>query len=83
MNTMILELPLEGLPAAAERGEQFSDEARFLLALKLFETGRISSGKAGTLCGKGRVAFLIAASRAGVPVVDLTDEELAQEFARP
>jgi hypothetical protein len=83
MNTMMLELPIEGLPSAAERGDGFSDEARFLLALKLFETGRISSGKAGTLCGKGRVEFLMAASRAGVPVVDLTEDELEQEFARP
>ena len=28
-----------------------------------------------------RVEFLLAASRDGVPVVDMTDEELAEEFA--
>jgi len=54
--------------------------ARFLLALKLFEQGRISSGKAGRLCHRGRVEFLLAASRAGVPVGGLKEEELAQEF---
>ncbi len=59
----------------------FANEARFLLALKLFELGRITSGKAGRLCGMGRVEFLLAASRAGVPVVDLTDDELVNEFA--
>ena len=81
MNTLTIELPLDGLPSSAELAENFPDEARFLLALKLFEQGRISSGKAGRLCGLGRVEFLLAASRAGVPVVDLTDDDLAEEFA--
>lgn len=81
MNTLTIELPVEGLPSAAELPANFADEARFLLALKLFEQGRISSGKAGRLCAMGRVEFLLAASRAGVPVVDLSGDELIQEFA--
>ena len=81
MTTLTIELPVEGLPSAAELQDNFSDEARFLLALKLFEQGRISSGKAGRLCGMGRVEFLLAASRSGVPVVDLNRDDLAQEFA--
>jgi predicted HTH domain antitoxin len=81
MNTMTIELPVEGLPSPAELPNNFSDEARYLLALKLFEQGRISSGKAGRLAGMGRVEFLLAASRDGVPVVDMTDEEMAEEFA--
>jgi predicted HTH domain antitoxin len=81
MNVLTIELPIAGLPAPTELSDDFADEARFLLALKLFEQGRISSGKAGTLCGLGRVAFLLAASRAGVPVVDLTDDELVAELA--
>ncbi|MCG6941611.1 MAG: UPF0175 family protein [Thiohalocapsa sp.] len=36
-------------------------QGRFLLALKLFELGRISSGKAAILSGMGRVEFLLAA----------------------
>ncbi len=81
MNTLSIELPIDGLPSPAERADNFPDEARFLLALKLFELGRISSGKAGLLCGLGRVEFLLAASRAGVPVVDLSTDELTEEFA--
>ena len=81
MNTLTIELPVEGLPTPAELADNFADEARFLLALKLFELGRISSGKAGRLCGMGRVEFLLTASRAGVPVVDLKGEDLAEEFA--
>ncbi len=51
-----------------------------MLALKLFEVGRLSSGKAGKLCGMGRVEFLLAARRARVPVVALDDDELNAEF---
>ncbi|AFL73250.1 UPF0175 family protein [Thiocystis violascens] len=61
--------------------ERFAAEARFLLALKLFELGRVSSGKAGRLCGMGRVEFLLAASRAGTPVVTLSTDEMASEFS--
>lgn len=81
MNMITIEIPVEGLPSPTEWSEDFADEARFLLALKLFEQGRISSGKAGLLCGMGRVAFLLAASRAGVPVVDLSGDDLNEEFA--
>ncbi len=81
MTTLTIELPVDGLPSAAELPANFSDEARFLLAVKLFEQGRISSGKAGRLCDMRRVEFLLAASRSGVPVVDLSGDELAEEFA--
>jgi len=80
MNTLTIELPVEGLPSAAELPTNFADEVRFLLALKLFEQGRISSGKAGRLCDMGRVEFLMAASRSGVPVVDLSGDDLILEF---
>lgn len=81
MNNLTIELPSDGLPSPTELTGDFANEARFLLALKLFELGRITSGKAGRLCGMGRVEFLLAAGRAGVPVVDLTDDELIDEFA--
>ncbi|MBF0098242.1 MAG: UPF0175 family protein [Magnetococcales bacterium] len=82
MNTLTIELPMDGLPSLAELPENFSDEVRFFLALKLFEQGRISSGKAGRLSGMGRVEFLLAASRAGVPVLDLSQDEIDEEFAQ-
>ena len=80
LKTLTIELPVEGLPTAAELSANFPDEVRFLLALKLFEQGRISSGKAGRLCDMGRVEFLLAASRSGVPVVDFKGDELTAEF---
>ena len=81
ITTLTIELPVAGLPSAAELPANFADEARFLLAVKLFEQGRISSGKASHLCDMGRVEFLLAAGRSGVPVVDLQGGELEEEFA--
>ena len=81
MNTVLLELPLDALASPGVSPEDLASEARFMLALKLFEVGRLSSGKAGKLCGMGRVEFLLAAGRAGVPVAVLDDDELSAEFA--
>lgn len=81
MNALMLELPMDALEAPGVSSQSLAAEARFMLALKLFEVGRLSSGKAGQLCGMGRVEFLLAASRAGVAVVDMDADELSAEFA--
>ena len=46
-----------------ETKEEFEEEARFLLALKLYELGKISSGKAAKIAGLSRVAFLLKLGR--------------------
>ena len=80
MNTVMFELPIDALALPGVSPESLASEAKFMLALKLFEVGRLSSGKAGKLCDMGRVEFLLAAGRAGVPVVALDDDELSEEF---
>lgn len=57
-----------------------SERSRFLLALKYFELGELSSGQAAQMCGLGRVQFLEAAARCGVPATELSGDELKQEF---
>jgi len=64
-----------------EAPEEFEEEARFLLALKLFELRRISAGKAAELSGLTKPDFLLRTSRAGIPVVDLDEDQLDSEFA--
>ena len=80
MNTVMFEFPMDVLASPGSSRESLAQEAKFMLALKLFEVGRLSSGKAGALCGMGRVEFLFAAGRAGVPVVALDADELNAEF---
>jgi predicted HTH domain antitoxin len=60
--------------------DEFASEARFLLAAKLFELGRLSSGQAARLCGKGRVEFLLSLPRAGVSISNLQSEDTEAEL---
>ncbi len=55
--------------------------SRFLLALKYFELDELTSGQAAAMCGLTRVQFFHEATRHGVPVSELSDDELADEFA--
>ena len=59
---------------------EFEDEARFLLAAKLYELGRLSSGRAAGLCGRQRVEFLLSLPRVGVAVSNLRPEDIDAEL---
>jgi len=60
--------------------DEFVEEARFLLASKLYELGRLSSGQAARLCGKGRVDFLLSLPRVGVSISNLRPEDAESEI---
>lgn len=60
--------------------ERFSDEAKFLLAAKLYELGRLSSGEAAQLAGRSRVEFLFALPNIGLPMSNLREEDLPAEL---
>lgn len=81
MSNVSIELPEGVLIATGQSRDEFVREARFLLAIELFELGRLSSGKAAEICGMNRVEFLFAAGRLGVPVAQLDEEEAEREFS--
>ena len=56
------------------------EEARLLLTIKLFETGRLSLGQAAQLAGHSKRAFLEILTKAGVPVFDYPASELQDEL---
>ena len=64
--------------------EQFSEEARFLLSVKLFELGKITSGQAANLCNLDRLSFLLMLPKAGVTTsnLDVEDASTELEFGR-
>lgn len=71
----------EAVLAALRLSEtEFSSEARFLLAAKLYDMGKLTSGQAARFCGKGRVAFLLELPRVGVPVSNLQPEDAETEL---
>lgn len=59
-----------------------TEEAQLLLAVKLFETGRLSLEQAASLAGHSRGAFMELLSKHGVAVFDYPAEELHREVHR-
>ncbi len=59
---------------------EFEQEARMAMAVKLFELGRLSSGQAAHLAGLERVEFIMNLHRYCVSPVQVSPEELAEDF---
>ena len=68
------------LLALEESPEEFEAEARLLLAVKLYELGRLSTGRAATLAGMERVGFIFALRRFGVSPIGTEPDELEQDL---
>jgi predicted HTH domain antitoxin len=57
------------------------DEARFYLAMKLFEIGRMSCGQAAELAGYSKRVFMELLGKHGVAVMDYPASELQGDLA--
>jgi predicted HTH domain antitoxin len=79
MERLVIEYS-ERLPDALQQTRaEFEAEARMAMAVKLFEMKRLSSGMAARLAGVERVTFLLSLHRYGVPMIDLSEEELQSD----
>lgn len=61
--------------------EQFEQEAKWTMAVKLFEMKRLSSGMAAILLCVDRVTFLLKLGDYGIPMINLTEAELLSDLA--
>ena len=55
------------------------DEAKLLLAVKLYEVGKVSLGQAAKIAGFSKRAFIEVLGRYHVPLFDYDPNELQQE----
>ena len=60
--------------------DQFREEAKILLAVKLHEMGRLSTGAAAQFAGVPKPLFLTKLADYGVDTFDLSDEELRRDM---
>ncbi len=80
MTELTLRYPANIAQAVRLTDEEFEAQIRLMAALKMFELGKLSSGKAAELAGLSRVEFLEACGRYRVPVFNYSPEELEAEL---
>jgi len=80
MQTISVEIPTTTVAALGESPDEFVNEMRIAAAVKWYELGRLSQGKAAEVAGLSRTAFIDALSRFRVSPIQITAEELAREL---
>lgn len=80
MKTVQIELPEEVLLSLKETPDELSREIRIAAAAKLYELGKLSSGRAAELAGLSRVGFLQILGRYRVSIFNITIEDIKQDL---
>ncbi len=79
-SSITVEYPVHFPDALQTTPDDFEQEARLAMAVKLFEMKRLSSGMAAQLAGMERVPFLMILNQYGVPMQDLDMDELESDL---
>lgn len=62
--------------------EEIEQHIRLMAAIKMFELGKISSGKAAELAGMSRIEFFEVCGRYRVSIFNYPPEEIEEELKR-
>ena len=79
---MVLDLPEGAFSALRTDPEELGRELRLAAAIKWYELGKLSQGKAAKLAGLSRYDFIHSLARFNVSPLQETSEELAEGLAR-
>jgi predicted HTH domain antitoxin len=80
MSVLTIEYPPEVLWALQQDPEEFEAEARLLLAVKMYETGKLSTGLAARLAGVPRITFMFLLGQYGLSPFAETPDELQEDW---
>jgi predicted HTH domain antitoxin len=80
MNRLIIPYPPGVLSALQKEPEEFEEEARIFLALKLYETGKLTTGLAAQLAGVSRTVFIFLLSQHGLSPFGEEPDELERDL---
>ena len=81
MTTMIqYELPAEAFSALRMTPENFAHEMKLAACVQWYRQGILSQSKASEIAGLSRAGFLAELSRRKEPILQMTEDELAQEL---
>jgi predicted HTH domain antitoxin len=80
MQTLTLNYPDDLAEAVSLTPQELESQIRLMAALKMFELGKLSSGKAAKLAGISRVEFLEMCGRYQVSVFNYAPDELEREL---
>ena len=61
---------------------EFKQQIRVMAALKMFELGKLSSGRAAELAGQSRSEFFDTCARYKVSIFNYADDDVAQEIRK-
>lgn len=80
MSSVTIEYPPEVLWALQQEPEELEAEARLLLAVKLYELGKLSTGLAAKLAGVPRTTFMFLLSRYCLSPFGQAPSELSEDW---
>lgn len=81
MSTLTIEYPEEVLNALNQQPAEFEADARLLLALQLYQSGKLTTGLAARLAGMPRIAFLFELGKYGLSPFGEDPQELEEDLA--
>lgn len=80
--TLTIDYPEDLETAVSTTRQELEAQIRLMAALKMFELGKLSSGKAAQLAGISRVEFFEMCGRYHVPIVNYSADEIEAELAQ-
>lgn len=81
MKTVSFQLPETAFTVLGKDEREFLAEMRIAAAVKWYDMGKISQGKAAEIAGLTRADFIDALSHYQVCVFQYTEEDFAEEMA--